>query len=111
MERALLNGFFFLREYDAREQNPLVSDQVMLLGYDEESLAVIGKWPWKRHVHANFLDKIETFSPRSIMIDILFIKPETVPIFITKKFESDPGIQRKVEDAFAEMDGKFAEAL
>jgi class 3 adenylate cyclase/CHASE2 domain-containing sensor protein len=111
MERALLNGFFFLREYDVHEQNPLVSDQVMLLGYDEESLAVIGKWPWKRHVHANFLDKIEQFSPRSIMIDILFIKPETVPLFISKKFESDPRIRRKVEDAFAEMDGKFAEAL
>lgn len=111
MERALLNGFFFLREYDVHEQNPLVSDQVMLLGYDEESLAVIGKWPWKRHVHASFLDKIEMFSPRSVMIDILFIKPETVPLFITKKFESDPGIQRKVEDAFMEMDSLFAEAL
>lgn len=111
MERALLNGYFFLREYDVHEQNPLVSDQVMLLGYDEESLAVIGKWPWKRHVHANFLDKIEKFSPRSIMFDILFIKPEAVPQFISKKFESDPSTMRKVEDAFAEMDGVFAETL
>ena len=111
MERALLDGFFFLREYDVHEQNPLVSDQVILLGYDEQSLAVIGKWPWKRHVHAGFLDKIEKFSPRSIMFDVLFIKSEAVPQFISKKFESDPGTRHKVEDAFAEMDGRFAGAL
>jgi len=111
MERALMDGFFFLREYDIHEQNPLVSDQVMLLGYDEDSLAVIGKWPWKRHVHAGFLDNIEKFSPRAVMFDILFVKPETVPRFISKKFQHDPAIRRKIEDAFAEMDGAFAKAL
>lgn len=111
MERALLDGFFFLREYDVHEQNPLVSDQVMLLGYDEDSIAVIGKWPWKRYVHARFLDNIEKFSPRAVIFDIVFIKPETAPKFILEKFKPDPGTRRKVENAFAEMDGLFAKAL
>ena len=111
MERALLDGFFFLREYDVHEQNPLSSDQVMLLGFDEDSIAVIGKWPWKRYVHARFLDNVEKFSPRAVMFDIVFVKPETAPPFISEKFERDPDTRQKVESAFAEMDGLFAKAL
>lgn len=111
MERSLLNGFFFLREYDVHEQNPLVSDQVIILGFDEDAIAVIGKWPWKRYVHAQFLNNIEKFSPRTVMFDIVFVKPETTPRFISNKFEPDPEFRQKVENAFAEMDGLFAMAL
>ena len=111
MERALLDGFFFLREYDVQEQNPLVSDQVIILGFDEDSIAVIGKWPWKRYVHAQFLNNIEKFSPRAVMFDILFVKPETAPGFILEKFKPAPQLRQKVESAFAEMDGLFAAAL
>ena len=111
MERSLLDGFFFLREYDVQEQNPLVSDQTIILGFDEDAIAVIGKWPWKRYVHAKFLHNIERFSPRAVMFDILFVKPETAPRFISEKFEPVPQLRQKIESAFAEMDGLFAMAL
>ena len=111
MERSLLNGFFFLREYDVQEQNPLVSDQVIILGFDEDAIAVVGKWPWKRYVHAQFLNNIEKFSPRAVMFDVVFAKPETAPPYVSNRFEQEPGLRQKVENAFAEMDGLFAAAL
>jgi len=111
MERALLNGFYFVREPGIGEANPFVSRRVKLLGYDEDAIAVIGKWPWKRYVHAEFLRKIEKFSPETVFFDIIFAKPESVPPYIRKKLHPAPEILRRVEAAFAEMDGEFARAL
>ncbi len=111
MERAMLDGFFFMREYDVHEENPLVSDQVRLLGYDEDSIAVIGKWPWKRYVHGRFLDNIEKFSPKAVFFDVVFAKDESVPEFVREGLREDAGVLEKVETAFSQMDGVFSEAL
>jgi len=111
MERSLLDGFFFLREYDVQEQNPLVSEDAVILGFDEDSLAVIGKWPWKRYVHARFLESIEKFSPRAVMFDVLFVKPETAPPYVLNAFSSNPELRSQVEQTYAEMDSRFAAAL
>jgi len=111
IERGILNGLFYLREPGIGEINPYVSDRVHLLGYDEDSIAVIGKWPWKRYIHAEFLDKIQRFSPETVFFDIIFAKPETVPRFITDKFRLDPGTIERVKNAFAGMDQEFAGAL
>ena len=111
IERNLLNGLFFLREPDVHETNPLVSQEVVLLGFDEDAIASIGKWPWKRDVHAQMLDNLEKFSPRTIMFDVVFIKNETIPPFLSKKLTPEPNLLLKVEKAFNEMDRAFAEAL
>jgi hypothetical protein len=111
MERSLLNGFFFLREYNIHEQNPLVSDEAIIQGFDEDAIAAIGKWPWKRYVHARFLNNIEKFSPQAVMFDVVFVKPETAPSYVSEKFESEPALRQRVENAFAEMDSLFAAAL
>lgn len=111
VERSLLDGFFFLREYDVREENPLVSNELILVGYDEPSIATIGKWPWKRYVHARFLDNVEQFSPRAVLFDVLFIKPETLPSFVSQKLTAHPESRRLVETAFQDMDETFAAAL
>jgi len=111
IERNLLNGFFFLREPDVHEPNPLVSREVILLGFDEDAIASIGKWPWKRDVHARMLNNLEKFSPRTVMFDVVFIKNETIPPFLSKKLTPEPKLLHKVEKAFNEMDRAFAEAL
>ncbi len=97
IERNLLNGLFFLREPDVHETNPLVSQEVVLLGFDEDAIASIGKWPWKRDVHAQMLDNLEKFSPRTIMFDVVFIKNETIPPFLSKKLTPEPNLLLKVE--------------
>jgi len=111
MENSLLNGFYYMREPGVNKHNRLVSNRVMLLGYDEKSLAAIGKWPWKRYVHAGFLDKIEQFSPETVMFDIMFIKPESIPLFLSEKAALNPETKREVEEAFLRMDNEFTKAL
>jgi len=111
MENSLLNGFYYMREPGVNKHNRLVSNRVMLLGYDEKSLAAIGKWPWKRYVHAGFLDKIEQFSPETVMFDIMFIKPESIPLFLSEKADLNPETKRDVEEAFLRMDNEFTKAL
>lgn len=111
IERNLLNGLFFMREPDIHEPNPLVSQEVILLGFDEDAIASIGKWPWKRDVHARMLNNLETFSPKTVMFDVVFIKNETIPPFLSKKLIPEPNLLHKVEKAFNEMDKAFSEAL
>lgn len=111
MENSLMDGFYFMREPDILEINPYVFDRTKLLGYDEDSLAVIGKWPWKRYVHANFLNTIERFSPETVFFDIIFANPESVPEYISNKITLSADVQQQMEDAFAEMDNEFARAL
>ena len=111
MERSLLDGFYYMREPDVNKQNRLVSNRVMLLGYDEKSLAAIGKWPWKRYIHAGFLNKIEQFSPETVMFDIMFIKPESIPLFLSEKADLNPETRQEVKEAFKRMDNEFTKAL
>lgn len=58
MERSLLDGFYYMREPGVNKHNRLVSNRVMLLGYDEKSLAAIGKWPWDQAI-ARFSESLE----------------------------------------------------
>ena len=111
MERGLLDGFYFMREPGVNRHNRLVCKRALLLGYDEKSLAIIGKWPWKRYVHAGFLDKIERFSPKTVMFDIMFIKPESMPEFLSEKADLDLKTRWEVEAAFLKMDHDFTKAL
>ena len=111
MERNLLSGYFSIREPEINEINPYVSNRVRLIGYDEDSIAVIGKWPWQRYVHAGFLDKIERFSPETVMFDLIFAKSETIPAYITEKLILDKKTRLEVEETFKSMDREFAESL
>lgn len=111
MERSLLEGFYYMREPGVNRHNRWVSNRVMLLGYDEKSLAAIGKWPWKRYVHGRFLDRIERFSPQTVMFDIMFIKPEAIPAFLSEKEDLHPDTRRELEEAFFRMDHAFTEVL
>lgn len=111
LERNLLDGLFYLREPAFDEINPFVSERVRLLGFDEDSIALIGKWPWKRYVHARFLRKLQKFSPETVLFDVIFAKPESLPQFISDKLDLDPESRDRLQKAFEEMDNEFAEAL
>ncbi len=111
MERSLLDGFYYMREPGVNRHNRLVSKRVVLLGYDETSLAAIGKWPWKRYVHARFLNTLERFSPETVMFDIMFIKPEAIPDFLSDKEDLNPDTKKELERAFFNMDHALTVAL
>lgn len=117
MERALKDGFFYLREPDAQDlvkeglRNPYVSDAVQLIAIDDQSLGTLGKWPWYRDVHATYLDTIQQFSPQSVFFDVAFIDPEKIPSSITGRIQENPAVFADVQKAFSSMDASFAAAL
>ena len=45
---------------------------IALIAIDEASLATIGRWPWRRALHAQLLTTVAQQQPRAIALDILF---------------------------------------
>ncbi|MFH1416004.1 MAG: adenylate/guanylate cyclase domain-containing protein [Elusimicrobiota bacterium] len=50
---------------------------VKLVTIDDTSLQTIGKWPWRRSIHADLINILSEYEPASIMFDILFMEPDT----------------------------------
>ena len=53
-----------------------VSDDIIIIAIDDESLNELGRWPWPRSVHARLINKLEQESPRVIGLDIIFSEPD-----------------------------------
>lgn len=52
------------------DQKP--DNEIVLVEIDDESLARVGRWPWKRDIHAALIDRLGAASPRAIVYDTLF---------------------------------------
>ena len=50
--------------------------EIALIAIDEASLAAIGRWPWRRALHAQLLNTVAQQQPRAIALDILFSEPD-----------------------------------
>lgn len=53
-----------------------VSDEIIIIAIDDESLRELGRWPWSRSIHASLIEKLEPESPRAIGLDIIFSEPD-----------------------------------
>lgn len=91
--------------------NPYVSERVQLYGFDDSSLARLGKWPWSRDVHAKFLNRVQQFSPESVHFDVLFADPEKAPEGISEAFAGNPALKSTVENAFLSLDRQLEDEL
>ncbi len=49
-----------------------VSDDIIIIAIDDESLDKIGRWPWPRSIHAQLINQLESESPRVIGLDVIF---------------------------------------
>lgn len=51
-----------------------IRNDVVIFGFDDKSLAELGRYPWKRSVYADFLDNAneEGNRPTALLIDVLF---------------------------------------
>lgn len=65
LDRALLDGGnrLLARSPDSR---------IALIEIDEQSLALIGRWPWMRSIHANLIQRLTLSAPNKIILDLLF---------------------------------------
>jgi len=54
-------------------------DDIVIVAIDDASLQAIGRWPWKRAVHAQVLTQIQQAGPKSILLDLLLSEPDADP--------------------------------
>lgn len=47
-------------------------DDILIVAIDEESLARIGRWPWRRAVHATLLQRLTDAGAAVVGVDIIF---------------------------------------
>lgn len=67
--------YFELKTYDIRYKirgKKNKNFDVVIVGIDEKSLLKIGKWPWKRDIHAKLISKLNKMGAKSIGFDISF---------------------------------------
>ncbi|MGD9812071.1 MAG: CHASE2 domain-containing protein [Sphingobium sp.] len=54
---------------------PPPEDRILIVAIDNEALSAIGRWPWRRQIHAEAIRKLKGAHPAAIIYDILFIEP------------------------------------
>ncbi|ESZ85753.1 MAG: hypothetical protein Q27BB25_17760 [Blastomonas sp. CACIA14H2] len=108
----------------AREQNAVFDSwqriaprdvsksQVRVVAIGDESLEVIGSWPWPRRVLATMTQRIAEGGAAAIGFDILFVEPDAVnPTRFSRLYSpDDPAIQAWL-DQLDSMDSDFADAI
>ena len=48
------------------------SSNIVIIAIDDASIAAIGRWPWRRALHAAVLEHVAKGSPRAIGMDVVF---------------------------------------
>jgi len=55
---------------------PPPSDDIVIVAIDERSLGIIGRWPWRRAIHAELLERITAQSPKCVGLNLRLIGPD-----------------------------------
>lgn len=63
-DRAILDSYLDL-------VRPAAASNIVIVTIDDASLQAIGRWPWRRALHAELLHRISLGSPRCIGLDLL----------------------------------------
>lgn len=64
---------FFFQDALYQKKRPVATD-VVIVAIDDESLDLLGKWPWPREYHGQLLERIDSGSPLAIGVDVLFLE-------------------------------------
>lgn len=51
------------------------SDDIVIVAIDEQSLATLGRWPWRRSIHAELLQRLANYRPAVVGLDLIFSEP------------------------------------
>lgn len=52
------------------------SQDIVIVAIDERSLDALGRWPWRRSVHAALLDRLHAAAPRAIGLDLILAESD-----------------------------------
>ncbi|MGB5254735.1 MAG: EAL domain-containing protein [Sedimenticolaceae bacterium] len=74
---ALQRVDFLFYDYLLAWREHRISDQVVVVAIDDDSLKRIGRWPWSRRTHAELLDRLTAMRARAVGFDVLFAEQQT----------------------------------
>ncbi|MCW2389619.1 CHASE2 domain-containing sensor protein/nitrogen-specific signal transduction histidine kinase [Sphingobium sp. B11D3B] len=72
LDRTMIRLDNLVYDHLLRLDRPKVVDPIVLVEIDEESLRRIGRWPWRRDIHADLVESLARAKPRAIAYDVLF---------------------------------------
>ena len=52
---------------------------IVIVAIDDASVEAIGRWPWRRAVHATLLEKLAAAKPRATALDLVLTEPDADP--------------------------------
>lgn len=53
---------------------------IVIVAIDDASLEAIGRWPWRRAIHAQVITLLTEAHPRSVLYNLLMTEPDTDPL-------------------------------
>jgi CHASE2 domain-containing sensor protein/signal transduction histidine kinase len=62
--------------YDAAMRGQPAPDDIVIVAIDDASVAALGRWPWRRAVHAALLARLRAAGVRGVALDLIFTEPE-----------------------------------
>ena len=51
-------------------------EDIVIVAIDDSSLAEIGRWPWRRAVHATLLERLSAAGARAMALDLILTEPD-----------------------------------
>jgi CHASE2 domain-containing sensor protein/nitrogen-specific signal transduction histidine kinase len=52
---------------------------IVIVAIDDASIDAIGRWPWRRAVHASMMERLSQAKPKAIALDVVFSEPDPDP--------------------------------
>ncbi|MDX2227050.1 MAG: adenylate/guanylate cyclase domain-containing protein [Verrucomicrobiae bacterium] len=96
LDQIKLLKVFELRTVDFRFQKNVRPDkippEILMLGIGDQALEQLGRWPWPRDYHADFLFRLAPLKPKAVGYDVLFSEPD----------ERDPAADFKLAAALSQ---------
>ena len=63
--------------YDASLPTGPAPSEVLIVAIDDASVSALGRFPWRRAVHASLLDRLRQLGARAVALDLVLTEPDT----------------------------------
>jgi adenylate cyclase len=90
------------------------SNEVVIVDLDENSLRLVGQWPWPRHIVADLILKLKEYGAKVVAFDIVFAEEDrTSPIKIINNIPQDQEYEQAISliQSLPDNDQVFADAI
>src|SRR5688572_8390806 len=86
----LENWLYDMRSRHCQYHTPPPTDQLVHLDIDDESLALIGGWPWPRSTMAAILEEVHRAGAKSLAMDVLYVERPLLESIARKRAAAAP---------------------